>query len=143
MTAFQHLRHWVKAYRHRYMLSGLLLILTSFLRMAEPQILQMAIDATTQVLQQNWTTNPLFERGITALFSSMLPVAHSFSGWLFYLSLLFLFLSLIRAAAQLYGDAINAAATENVIKNLRDRLFRHLQYLPLSYYDTHNSADII
>ena len=143
MTAFEHLQSWIKPWRSRYIFSGLLLILTSFLRMLEPQILQMAIDATTQVIQQGWIGNPIFKNGITTYLGTLLPLASSFSWWLVSLAGLFLCLSLIRAAAQLYGDAINAASTEKAIKQLRDRLFRHLQYLPLSYYDTHNSADII
>ncbi|MCH5211925.1 MAG: ABC transporter ATP-binding protein [Oscillospiraceae bacterium] len=49
----------------------------------------------------------------------------------------------ITAAAQWIMNTINNRITYNVVRDIRDEAFRHIERLPLSYIDSHTSGDIV
>ena len=59
------------------------------------------------------------------------------------LGVLFMVISAIRAITQFIGSIIAASSTEKAIKKLRDRLFAHIQFLPLSYHKKTPTGEMV
>lgn len=49
----------------------------------------------------------------------------------------------ITAAAQWIMNTVNNKITYNVVRDIRDEAFRHIERLPLAYIDSHTSGDIV
>ena len=62
---------------------------------------------------------------------------------LIYLGIMFLVISLFRGATMFSSSAISAASTEKATKKLRDKLFSHLQHLPMEYYGKTPTGELI
>ncbi len=128
-----------------YILSGVLLILSTFIRMLEPKVLQIAIDKIIVYFQSGKETVQVSEDWITDLFYNFLPELkiENLDAILIYLGIIFLVISLMRGLSMFFSSAITASSTEKATKKLRDRLFSHIQALPIAYHSETPTGELI
>ena len=128
-----------------YMLSGVLLILSTFIRMLEPKVLQIAVDKIIVHFQSSKNTEQVAEDWITNLFYNFLPELklENLDVILIYLGIVFLVISLMRGLFMFFSSAITASSTEKATKKLRDRLFSHIQALPIAYHSKTPTGELI
>lgn len=138
---FQILGKW-KGY---YVLSGALLVISIFIRMLQPKILQITVDKVIVYFQSSGKINTQPEDSITKFFYSIIPELKMDNLHIILLSLggLFLLISLLRGIFAFSGSAISASSTEKAIKELRDKLFSHIQALPIAYHSVTPTGELI
>jgi len=108
------IRHYLKTHRWRYAAGFVLLALTNLLALSVPRLLKHAVD----MLQ-----------------------ADDRSG-LVRISLLVVAVAVVQAAVRTCSRLTILGASRHVAYQLRDRLFRHLQRLPLGFYNRRAIGDI-
>ncbi|HLT24279.1 MAG TPA: ABC transporter ATP-binding protein [Ignavibacteria bacterium] len=128
-----------------YLLAGILLIVSTFVRMLEPRVLQIAIDKILTYFTSGDSGVLQSDDFITRMFYSVLPELkiENLHIILIYLGIIFLVISLIRGLFSFTSSAITSGSTEKAIKKLRDRLFSHIQALPLSYHSKTPTGELI
>ena len=128
-----------------YLLAGILLIITTFFRMLEPRVLQIAIDKIISFFQTGNSQVLKSDDIITGIFYSILPElkVENFHLILIYLGVIFLVISLLRGLFSFTSSAITSNSTEKAIKKLRDKLFSHIQALPLAYHSKTPTGELI
>lgn len=138
---FQILGKW-KAF---YVLSAILLIFSVFIRMLEPKILQITVDKVILYFQSGGKISAQPEDSITKFLYSLIPDMRmdNLSIILISLGIIFLCISLLRGFFSFTSSAITASSTEKAIKNLRDRLFSHIQALPIAYHSKTPTGELI
>lgn len=141
-------------FKHYYFLSALLLILSAFARTLEPRVVQVAIDgiiakvankgAANSLDTHDTSTAPQPDLTARLIYDILPPIdVHTFYGALALLCVLFIGISILRGLTSFGSGAINAYVTESAIKRLRNRLFNHLQRLPVSYFGHIKTGEII
>ncbi len=128
-----------------YIFSSILLIIATFVRMLEPKVLQIAVDKVIVYFQSDGKIKFIPEDSITKFFYGLLPELkiENLESILISLGLIFLVISLIRAVFMFSSSAITASSTEKATKSLRDRLFSHIQALPLAYHSKTPTGELI
>ncbi|MBL7128276.1 MAG: ABC transporter ATP-binding protein [Ignavibacteria bacterium] len=145
MKNLRKLYHILDKWKPFYILSGVLLILSTSIRMLEPKILQIAVDKIIVYFQSGKNTIKVSEDWITNLFYSFLPELklENLDVILIYLGIVFLVISLMRGLFMFFSSAITASSTEKATKKLRDRLFSHIQALPIAYHSKTPTGELI
>jgi ATP-binding cassette subfamily B protein len=155
MNYLTRLSEILQGYKHYYLLSALLLIVSAFARTLEPRVVQVAIDgiiakvanpnpATANATQAAnvQATEPDFVAQV--IYRLLPPIDQSTFYWaLALLCALFVGISLVRGLSSFGSGAVNAHVTETAIKHFRDRLFKHLQGLPVAYFGRVKTGEII
>lgn len=138
---FQILGRW-KVY---YMLSAAMLIIATFIRMLEPKVLQIAVDKVVVYFQSSGEIKFVPEDFITKFFYNILPELRmdNLQIVLIALGIIFLVISLFRGLFAFISSAVNASSTEKATKELRDRLFSHIQALPIAYHSKTPTGELI
>ncbi|MBK8550730.1 MAG: ABC transporter ATP-binding protein [Ignavibacteria bacterium] len=138
---FQILGKW----KSFYILSAVLLIILTFVRMLEPKVLQIAVDKVIVYFQSDGKITFIPEDFITRFFYSILPELKMDNLQLILISLgiILLVISLLRGMFSFSANAITASSTEKATKNLRDRLFSHIQALPIAYHSKTPTGELI
>jgi ATP-binding cassette, subfamily B, bacterial len=128
-----------------YLLATLLLMITIFMRTLEPKILQSVIDVIVFTKQGNPSQNTIDTDSITRLIFNVLPQisANNLTNILILLGCLFFVITLVRAFIFVFSQIIVSSATEKAIKMLRDKIYHHVQYLPVSYFTTVPKGELI
>ncbi|MDQ3022475.1 MAG: ABC transporter ATP-binding protein/permease [Bacteroidota bacterium] len=128
-----------------YIFSAILLITSTFVRMLEPKVLQIAVDKVIVYFQSGAKISFTPEDGITKFFYSLLPEMKMDNLQLILITLgvIFLAISLLRGIFSFSANAITASSTEKATKNLRDRLFSHIQALPIAYHSKTPTGELI
>ncbi|MEM7106318.1 MAG: ABC transporter ATP-binding protein [Bacteroidota bacterium] len=135
----------LEKWKNFYILAGVLLALSSLIRMLEPKILQIAIDGVV-VFAREGTPGVASENDFIAqTFYSFLPEIRmdNLIRVLFLIGIMFLIVAAMQALTRFMASAISAASTEKSIKQLRDRLFAHIQALPLAHFSKVPSGELI
>jgi len=132
-------------WKGHYVLASLLLMLSTLIRLFEPKVLQVTIDSMTYYINKG-TVLP--EEGADQAASLIYGLLPSFDSntliWILVcLSLIYLVVSFLRGLTSFGGGVLKSSATEGATKKLRDRLFQHIQLLPLSYHDTNKTGELI
>lgn len=132
-------------WKYYYVLAGVLLILAMSVRMLEPKILQITVDKIVAFTQ---------DKSVKEIESND-PVAQEIYGFLpelnndnvgtvlIMLGVIFLVVSLFRAGFNVSASSLSTYSTEKAIKKLRDRLFSHLQAVPLAYHSKTPTGELI
>ncbi|MFZ1322582.1 MAG: ABC transporter ATP-binding protein [Ignavibacteria bacterium] len=138
---FQILGEW----KWFYVLSGILLIFAMFIRMLEPKILQITVDKVIVFYQTGGKVEQVPDDSFTVFLYSILPEFKIESPEVILISLgiLFLVISLMRGIFAFSSSAITASSTEKATKNLRLRLFSHIQALPLAYHSKTPTGELV
>lgn len=126
-------------------MSGIMLIISSFIRMLEPKILQITVDKVIVYFQSQGKITVFPEDVVTKLFYSIIPDLQTgnFATILISLGIIFLVISLLRGIFSFASNAISASSTEKAIKQLRDKLFSHIQALPIAYHSKTPTGELI
>ncbi|MCB0855290.1 MAG: hypothetical protein KDD63_23870, partial [Bacteroidetes bacterium] len=132
-------------YRWQYLLSGLLLILSILIRSLEPKILQIAVDGVISLRLENQLPSDISMDGITRFLYNFLPelTAENVGLALIFLAIMYMVISLLRGGLLFAADAIKAWTSEHIAKNLRDKVFAHIQRLPLSVFAKITRGELI
>ncbi len=132
-------------WKWRYIIAGLLMITGIAIRSLEPRVMQIAVDNIITYPGSNGSDGQFGDDRISQFFRWMLPeVTAQNSGQL--LALLggfFVLIAAWRSGLILVSSLLRADATEKAIKHLRDRLFAHVQRLPMSYFTIMPKGDLI
>lgn len=128
-----------------YMLSAVMLITATFIRMLEPKVLQIAVDKVIVYFQSQGKITFTPDDPITKFFYSVLPdlKMDNLHVILISLGLIFLCISLLRGIFSFSSSAVTASSTEKAAKHLRDRLFSHIQALPIAYHSKTPTGELI
>ena len=128
-----------------YVSASLLMIFALFVRSLEPKILQIAVDNVIAFFASEGQEGQFGEDAISQLFYRILPDIREVDvGWmLLALGGVYLLISVLRGVFLLAAHALTSSSTEKAIKRLRDRLFAHIQKLPLSYFTTVSKGELI
>lgn len=132
-------------WKYEYIAASLLLIVSVGFRLLEPKILQMTVDKIIAFFVTGKGNTVTADDSITNFFYWVLPeLKIENSGMiLIYLGVIFLMIALLRGVTMLSSSTISAASTEKAMKKLRDRLFSHLQHLPMKYFGKTPTGELI
>jgi len=128
-----------------YILSAVMLIVSTFIRMLEPKILQITVDKVIVYFQSSGKINAVPEDTVTRFLYSVIPDMNvdNLSMILISLGIVFLVISLLRGLFSFSSSAITASSTEKAIMQLRIKLFSHIQALPLAYHSKTPTGELI
>ncbi|MCI4668136.1 MAG: ABC transporter ATP-binding protein/permease [Bacteroidia bacterium] len=132
-------------YRIWYISSALLLILSIFVRSFEPKILQIAID---KVIELGKPAEANASEGIDPIaqaLTNLIPnsILENFGWLLIALAVIYVIISFFHGAFLFSSSVINSWCGENLSKSLRDRMFAHIQRLPLSFFTKITRGELI
>ncbi len=132
-------------WKYQYISASVLLIVSVGFRLMEPKILQMAVDKIIAFFVTGKGNTVKADDVITRFLYSILPELKIENAGLIliYLGVLFLIIALLRGVTMLSSSTISAASTEKAMKKLRDRLFTHLQHLPMKYFGKTPTGELI
>jgi ATP-binding cassette subfamily B protein len=132
-------------WKYHYLLAGLLLVVTIAFRSLEPKVLQIAVDKVVVYFASSGTKIVEPGDGVTAFLYSFLPELKmgNLHMILLGLGLMYMTLALARGGFSFLSGVISASSTEKAIKRLRDRLFKHLQRLPMAFHSKNTTGELI
>ncbi|MEO8514545.1 MAG: ABC transporter ATP-binding protein [Ignavibacteria bacterium] len=132
-------------WKYQYISASVLLIISVGFRLMEPKILQMAVDKIIAFFVTGKGNTVTKDDAITGFLYRILPELKIENAGLIlvYLGVLFLIIALLRGVTMLSSSTISAASTEKAMKKLRDRLFTHLQHLPMKYFGKTPTGELI
>ncbi|MGB1206257.1 MAG: ABC transporter ATP-binding protein [Chitinophagales bacterium] len=128
-----------------YALSGSLLIFSTIFRMFEPKVLQVTIDGIITFFQSANKQLPEAKDSIAQAIYAILPALTTENISLILLTLcgIYVGIAFVRASSMFSSSAIAAFCTEKAIKDLRNRLFSHIQTLPLNFHGKVSTGEMI
>lgn len=132
MQKFYQLFNILDKWKGGYLLAGVLLAFSSFVRMLEPKIIQMGVDEVAMYLQPDihQHTPDVVVRFFYALLPNMDP--QHITWGLFCIGTLLMLVVILKALTWFGANVMVANYTEQGIKQFRDRLFNHIQRLSLT-----------
>lgn len=132
-------------WKRHYVLASSLMVLALFVRSLEPKILQIAVDNVISFFVSDSGSSQFGDDLISQLFYRILPEINLDNTGRVLLALggIYMVISVLRGGFLLAAHALKASSTEQAIKRLRDRLFAHIQRLPLSYFTTVSKGELI
>ncbi len=131
-------------WKAHYQFAGLLLVVSSFIRMLEPKVLQIAVDGIIGLVQ-NTSTKTEDPDQVVQFFYQWLPDITRDSLWesLLWITIIFVTLALFQVLTRFFAQIIAASSTEKAIKHLRDHLFSHIQALPIARFQKFGTGEMI
>lgn len=134
----------IRPWRWSFFLSSILLIVGIFIRMLEPKLFQVAVDYIAPLFIQSTLKSGKID-GVLALVIAFLNKFSdgSLLSMLGLLAFLYVLVSLFRAAFVFIANTINANSTEKATQSLRNMFFSHIQHLPMSYFATVSTGELI
>ncbi len=132
-------------WKYQYIMAGILLVVSIAFRLLEPKVLQIAVDKIITLFVKKDASLIATDDFVSRFLFTILPalLIENSGMILIYLGIIFLIIALFRGITMLSSSAISAASTEKAMKKLRDRLFSHLQHLPMEYYGKTPTGELI
>ena len=140
MKKFKLIWNFMKGSRSLYVFSIAAIGFATFIRFIWPMILRVTIDSIIgdKPMQiQGWLA-PAFESIFQFLGGKSIL---SQSLWM--CSFILILLTLSRGIFLFFKGKWSAIASESIVRNIRDRLYDHLQYLPFEYHVKAKTGDLI
>jgi ATP-binding cassette, subfamily B, bacterial len=137
-------KHWFQ-----YLLSAVIFMFVMFFRTVEPKIVQIDIDRVigyySKSREAHLSNHIQKHDAFTDFLCGLLPNFNTSTivEVLLVLASLFVFFGFMRSFLLYLGGMLNAKATEDVMKDLRDWLFRHIQNLPMSFLSGTSKGELI
>ena len=143
MQKFYQLWSVLDKWKPWYLIAGLLLTFSSFVRMLEPKIVQIAVDGVVKFFSASNVNNS--PDWIVLYFYKVLPPIESNNlTWvLFCIGLLLICIVSVKAITWFLANILVASSTEKAIKHFRDNLFAHIQTLSLSQMSKIPTGELI
>jgi len=122
-----------------------MLIVSTFLRMLLPKVLQITIDGVVLFFVEGKPADGIEKDPVAAKIYNILPeiTLDNLGYILILLGLIYLIIAGLRSGLQVVSAAITASSTEKAIKQLRDYLFVHIQRLPISFIHKNSTGEMI
>ncbi|MEO0582119.1 MAG: ABC transporter ATP-binding protein [Bacteroidota bacterium] len=132
-------------YQKLYLMSALLLMLSIAFRSLEPKILQITIDHVVVLGASDASLGNEDPDAVASALLNLLPPLDvaNLGSLLLGVALMYVVIALMRGGLLFSSDALKAWCAEKAGKGLRDRLFDHVQQLPLSYFTTTTRGELI
>jgi len=132
-------------WKMHYVSASALMIVALFVRSLEPKILQIAVDNVIAFFASNGVDGQFGDDAISQFFYRILPDVEMGNVGRVLLALggIYLLISVLRGGFLLSAHALTSSSTEKAIKKLRDRLFSHIQKLPMNYFTTVSKGELI
>jgi len=145
MKSFKKLFEILDKWKYLYLLSGVLLVISVAIRMMEPRVIQLAVDKVIVFFVSGGNKDIPAGDSISVFLSSILPELKmgNLTIILIYLGIMFLILAVFRGVTMFASSAISASSTEKAVKRLKDRLFAHIQRLPMEYHSKTPTGELI
>lgn len=132
-------------WKWHFFASSTLLVIGMFFRTLEPLVFQVLIDTVIPFLKSNGAEGN-FETGFfSQAIQFLLPSfddKHSAGVFLISLGLIYFGISAVKGAIVFSARTINASATEHSIKALRDKIFDHIQKLPMQFFSDSKTGEL-
>ena len=131
---------FMKGKRALYIMAIVAIGIASFIQFLWPMVLRVTIDSIIgdQPLEISGWLEPIFTKGFI-----LLGGRENLMSKIWVSSAILVLLTLVRGLFTYYKGKWSAVASESIVKNMRNRLFEHLQYLPFSYHSQVKTGDII
>ncbi|MCI0448596.1 MAG: ABC transporter ATP-binding protein/permease [Chlorobi bacterium] len=144
MKNFKKLFEILGKWKYSYISAAVLLVISIGFRLLEPKVLQIAVDKIIGFFVSKGSV-AASDDVVSRFLYSFLPELRieNIGIILIYLGIIFLVISLLRGATMFTSSAISASSTEKAMKKLRDKLFSHLQHLPMEYYGKTPTGELI
>jgi len=118
--------------------------MATFFQMTEPKIIETAIDAA---ILPHLSGRPVFGDS-TGMLPYLIRItgwdyAHTLSGALAFLGLLYFILGLFKVFLNFVSTWLVTLATESAMRSFREKLFLHIQKLPLRFHHAFNRGELI
>jgi ATP-binding cassette subfamily B protein len=132
-------------WKWHYVFSGVLMILSLFVRSLEPKILQITVDNVIAFFSSGGSEGQFANDFVSRFFYSILPRVSmdNLERVLISLGIIYMVISILRGGFLLSASALTASSSEKAIKKLRDTLFSHIQTLPLHYFNVVPKGELI
>lgn len=145
MKSFKKLFEILGKWKYQYISASILLIISVGFRLLEPKVLQIAVDKIISFFVTRGTSVVAINDSASRFLYRFLPELKIENAGIILVTLgiIFLVIALFRGITMLSSSAIAASSTEKAIKKLRDRLFSHLQFLPMEYYGKTPTGELI
>lgn len=131
-------------YKSWYISSALLLMLSILIRSFEPKILQIAIDKVISLTDPEAAAAQAVDPIANAMKSLLPSFAFDNIGWLLIsLAVFYVLISAFHGGFLFASSVIRAWCSENLSKSIRDRMFAHIQHLPLSFFTKITRGELI
>ena len=145
MKSFKKLFEILGKWKYQYISASILLIVSVGFRLLEPKVLQIAVDKIISFFVNKGTSVTAADDSASRFLYQFLPELKIENAGVILITLgvIFLVIALFRGITMLSSSAIAASSTEKAIKKLRDRLFNHLQFLPMEYYGKTPTGELI
>ncbi len=126
-------------WKHYYIASAILVLGSVLMRMLEPKVLQLAVDGVISFFNRGGVGEVETSDGIAATMLALLPKLSmdNLHFVLLCLGAMYIGIALLRSACWFSSSALKSKATEQSIKDLRDRVFGKLQRLPMQFHHKH------
>lgn len=144
MKSFKKIFEILDKWKWYYITAGVMLLASVGFRMLEPKVLQLAIDKVVVFYTSSGTKQAPGDV-VSVFLYSFLPALNVENAplVLVYLGVMFLVISLLRAVFQFGSGTISASSTEMAVKKLKDKLFEHIQLLPMAYHSKVPTGELI
>lgn len=127
---------FLKGSLHLFLCSIAASAVVSLADMVTPQIFRMAIDNALGGVEPEY---PAWVMSIVNGFGGFAWLGRN----LWVMALCLIVIALIRAVSQYGTGVLNNRASETLVKNMRDSVFRHIEHLPFSWHMNNHTGDII
>ena len=134
---FNLIRRFLNGSKALFLLSMLASALSALCDMVSPQIVRIALDYALGGADES--VLPFWIRMIALKLGGFRVLGEKI--WIFALAVVLV--ALIKAAAQYVFRVANSAASERLVKTVRDTLFAHIVRLPFSWHMKHKTGDMI
>lgn len=144
MKSFTKIFEILDKWKFYYLSAGLILIISVGIRMLEPKVIQFTVDKVIVPLLENKGTSQTYF-GVSRIIGSNLPEVsiENLTVILLSLAAIYLIVAFLRGAFMFVSGAISASSTERAMKKLKDRLFSHIQALPLEYFSKTPTGELV
>ena len=131
---------FMKGNRAIYIMAVLAVGAASFIQFLWPMVLRVTIDSIIgdKPLELSGWLTPIITKSF-----NFLGGRSQLAQKLWISSLVLVLLTLVRGVFTYYKGKWSAVASESIIRNLRDKLYEHLQYLPFKYHSGVKTGDLI
>jgi ATP-binding cassette subfamily B protein len=145
MKSFLKIFEILDKWKYHYISASVLLLISVSMRMMEPKILQIVVDKVIVFFLSDGKTRVTADDKVSSVIYNFLPEwkLENLSLMLIYLGVIFLAVALLRGLFSFVSSALSASSTEKAMKKLRDKLFSHIQHLPLEYYSKTPTGELV
>ncbi|GAB3221078.1 ABC transporter ATP-binding protein [Spirosoma arcticum] len=132
-------------YGRAYAVSALLLMASMAARSLEPKVLQVLVDNVYVFLRSGGKQGGFAPDFGSQAFYGLLPALtpDNLNQILMRLAVIYLLIAFVRGGFLFASSAMKESSTEQAIKRLRDRMFAHIQRVPLQHLATVSKGELV